>query len=86
MNRIRFFTRPDCAVCRAALYVIRRVRTDIAFELETVDISAPGNEEWSDAYHDAIPVTHLNGKEIFRGGIDERRLRRLLQTFPQTDV
>ncbi len=61
------------------MYVVERVRRQTDFELEIVDISAPGNEQWSKAYHDDIPVIHLNGKEIFRSGVDERRLRSLLQ-------
>jgi hypothetical protein len=46
--------------------------------LERVDISAPGNERWFDAYRHDIPVVHLNGEEIFRHHVDERRLRELL--------
>ncbi|MHC4698570.1 MAG: glutaredoxin family protein [Planctomycetota bacterium] len=78
MNRITFFTKPDCSLCRSALYVIERVRTHTPFELERVDISAPGNERWFDAYRHDIPVVHLNGEEIFRHHVDERRLRELL--------
>jgi hypothetical protein len=52
----------------------------VDFELDTIDISAPGNDQWSEAYHDTIPVIHLNGKEIFRGGVSEQRLRSLLQS------
>jgi zinc finger CCHC domain-containing protein 8 len=78
MSRITFFTRPDCALCRSALYVIERVRRRHPFDLETVDISARGNERWLEAYKDHIPVIHLDGEEIFRHGVDERRLRELV--------
>ena len=78
MNRITFFTKPDCSLCRGALYVIERVRTHSPFELERVDISAQGNERWFDAYRHDIPVVHLNGEEIFRHRVDERRLREFL--------
>ncbi len=78
MNRVTLFTAPKCASCHAVRYVIHRVRADIAFELETIDVSSPGNERWLEAYRDAIPVVHIDGSEVFRGGIDERRLRRLL--------
>ena len=79
MNRITFFTKPDCSLCRSALYVIERVRTQIPFDLETVDISAEGKEKWFDAYREHIPVAHLNGEEIFRHHVDERSLRALLR-------
>lgn len=76
--RITFFTKPECSLCDAAIYVIKRVRQDIPFELDTVDISGTGNERWRETYCDHIPVVHLNGTEIFRHRVDERTLRRLL--------
>ncbi len=78
MNRVAFFTKPDCTLCGGAWYVIERVRAQIPFEVEQVDISAPGNEAWFAAYQHDIPVVHLNGQEIFRHRVDERHLRRLL--------
>ncbi len=44
-----------------------------------VDATAPGNEKWLEEYRHHIPVVHLNGKEILRHGVDERRLRELLR-------
>ncbi len=79
MKRVTFFTKPDCSLCRAALYVVRRVRNGLPFELECIDISAAGNEKWFHAYRDDIPVVHLNNREVFRHHVDERRLRELLQ-------
>lgn len=78
MHVVTFFTKPDCSLCDAALYVVRRVSTKIPFELREMDISAPGNEEWYDAYRNDIPVLHLNGVEVFRHRVDEHRFRKLL--------
>lgn len=78
MNRITFFTKPDCSLCRGAMYVVSRVRNDHHFELDVVDISSAGNEKWAEAYRDHIPVIHLNGREIFRHRVDEKRLREWL--------
>ncbi len=78
MSRVTFFTKPDCSLCDGALYVVERVRSKIPFELETVDISAAGNEKWFELYHNDIPVVHLDGVEIFRHHVDERRLREAL--------
>ena len=78
MHKITFFTKPDCSLCDGALYVISRVRAQINFDLETVDISAPGNQKWFDAYQHHIPVVHLDGQEIFRHHVHERQLRDLL--------
>lgn len=79
MNRITFFTRPDCTLCRSALYVIERVRAKRPFLLEQIDISAEHHRKWFEVYRDDIPVVHLNGTEIFRHHVDEQRLRELLQ-------
>lgn len=76
--KITFFTKPDCTLCDGAMYVIKRVRTTVAFEIESVDITAPGNERWFEAYRHDIPVVHLNGTEIFRHRVGERELRTLL--------
>ena len=78
MNRITFFTKPDCSLCSSALYVIERVRAKLPFDLESVDITTPGNERWLESYKNDIPVVHLNGEEIFRHHVDERKLRAFL--------
>ncbi len=79
MTRITLFTRPDCSLCRSALYVIERVRGQMPFELEVVDISAKGNERWCDEYKDHIPVVHVDGRELFRHRVDQRRLREAVE-------
>jgi len=76
---ITFFTRPDCSLCDAALFVLRRVRAAHPFELAVVNIDEPGQESWHAAYRHDIPVVHLNGVEIFRHRIDERCLRAILR-------
>ncbi len=78
MNKITFFTRPDCSLCRGAWYVIQRVRKRIPFDLESINISLSEHKSWFDAYRNDIPVVHLNGEEIFRHRVDEGRLRELL--------
>jgi len=79
MPRLTFFTRPGCHLCDAALFVVHKVRQAIPFDLELVDISAPGHEAWADQYRDHIPVLHLDGREVLRHRVDERRLRELLR-------
>lgn len=79
MNKITLFTKNDCGLCGGVLFVIQKVRRAIPFDLELVDITAPGQEAWLDAYENDIPVVHLNDQEIFRHRIDEASLRRLLK-------
>lgn len=58
--------------------MVERVRARLPFELESVDITSAGNERWFESYKNHIPVVHLNGEEIFRHRVDERKLRVLL--------
>ncbi len=75
MRKITFFTKVDCTLCTGALYVVKRVKQGIDFELEIVDIAEPGNEIWFEQYRNDIPVVHLDGQEIFRHRVNERSLR-----------
>ncbi len=86
MNRITFFTRADCQLCDAALFVVKKVGRSLPFEFELVDISAPGSETWADLYGEHIPVVHLDGREVFRHRVDERRLRQLLRETNERDA
>ena len=79
MNRVTLFTKEECCLCSSALFELNRVRHRCPFELELVDITAPGQQAWLAAYQNDIPVVHLNGKEIFRHRIDGKRLRELLE-------
>lgn len=85
MNRVTFFTKSDCSLCRSALYVVERVRKRMAFELECLDISAQGQERWLEAYRHDIPVVHLNGREIFRHRVSEQTLERHLKEATQAE-
>ncbi len=78
MHRVTFFSRPECSLCRAAWFVVQRVRARVPFDVDVIDISTPGNESWLEAYKNDIPVVHLNEREVFRHRIDERSFVRLL--------
>ena len=78
-DRVRLFTRAGCGLCQGVLYVLRRVQRSFPFELEVVDIEAPGQEAWRQAYGEHIPVVHLNGREIARHRLDEKTLRTCLE-------
>lgn len=75
---VTFFTKADCSLCDAALFVVEKVRQQIPFDLQRVDITAPGFEITFRRYCHDIPVIHINGREVFRHRVDERTLRREL--------
>jgi len=78
MKRVRFFTRADCHLCHAALFVVQRVRKSISFELELVDIDAPDQVRSRAAFSDHIPVVEVDGCEFCRHRVSEGDFRRRL--------
>jgi hypothetical protein len=75
---LTFLTKPDCSLCDAAWFVVQKVACQSGLPVEKVDISAPGAERWSALYANDIPVVLLDGQEIVRHHVDERRLRKAL--------
>jgi glutaredoxin len=74
---ITLFSKPDCHLCDRAKEVLNRCRQRAAFEIEVVDISQ--NPELLTRYGRDIPVILLDGREIARHFVRERKLLELLQ-------
>jgi glutaredoxin len=74
---ITIYSKPDCHLCDRAKEVIERCRAKVEFAIEVVDISQ--NPELLERYHDDIPVILLDGNEIARHFVRERKLLELLQ-------
>lgn len=79
MRRITFYTRDDCHLCDSARFVLDRVRRDIPFELEVIDVDSTGREAEREKYTHHVPVIHLDGVEISRHRLAERCLREWLR-------
>ena len=77
MHRIVIYSKPDCHLCERAKEVVERCRQQIDFAVEIVDISQ--NSELLDRYGHDIPVILLDGEEIARHFVRERKLLELLQ-------
>lgn len=77
MALITIYSKPGCHLCERAKGVIERCRTKAEFAIEIVDISQ--NPELLDRYRDDIPVILLDGNEIARHFVRERKLLELLQ-------
>ena len=69
---VTIYSKPGCHLCDRAKEVVARCRT----EFEVVDIT--GNEELEARYGHDIPVILLDGEEIARHVIRERKLLELL--------
>ncbi len=78
MIELTFLTRPECGLCDAALFVVRKVQRLYPFAVQEVDISSPGNEKWLDAYSEHIPVILCDGNEVCRHRVNEADFRRFI--------
>jgi Glutaredoxin-like domain (DUF836) len=80
LPRVRFFTKDGCHLCESAWFIVNKLRQRIDFDLERVDIMAPRHKTWYALYTNDIPVVHVNGQEVSRHRVDERKLRERLES------
>ncbi|HTN75003.1 MAG TPA: glutaredoxin family protein, partial [Pirellulaceae bacterium] len=71
-RQVIVYTRPGCHLCDDACEVLQR------YGLEPELINIDTDAQLVAAYGYSIPVVVFDGKERFRGHIDERLLERLL--------
>ena len=83
MKKLTLYTRSDCHLCDVALESIERVRSDVVFDLEKIDISA--DSELSERYGELIPVGRIDGVTAFEYRMDEQRLRDMLADAPAAE-
>ncbi|HUJ10895.1 MAG TPA: glutaredoxin family protein [Verrucomicrobiae bacterium] len=77
MHRIVIYSNLGCHLCDRAKEVLDRCQRQVAFEVEVVDISQ--NPELLARYGQDIPVILLDGREVARHFVRERKLLELLQ-------
>ena len=76
-HQVTIYSKPDCHLCDRAKAVVERCKEKVDFALEVVDISQ--NPALLVRYRDDIPVILLDGSEIARHFVRERKLLELLQ-------
>jgi glutaredoxin len=72
------YTKRDCCLCDDAKAVLARVRTEVPFELEEVDIE--GDPDLLARFGTQIPVVFIEGRKAFKYRIDEAMLVRKLRS------
>jgi glutaredoxin len=72
MYSITLYSREGCHLCDVAADLLSRYH----LQFDVVDIDA--DPELRERYNECVPVVVIDGRERFRGRIDERLLRRLL--------
>jgi glutaredoxin len=75
-HSVRVYHAPGCHLCESALGAIERVRADIEFALEQVDIT--GDPDLERRYRERIPVVEIDGVEAFTYFVHAEVLRRRL--------
>jgi len=74
---VRIYLKPRCSLCEEALSLLHRLRSELGFFLEEVDIRR-STDTW-DRYRHAVPVIAVDGQEVSRLRFDpsavEARLR-----------
>ncbi|GAB3694500.1 glutaredoxin family protein [Actinocorallia lasiicapitis] len=75
---ITLLTRPGCHLCDDARTIVARVAADAGEPWEERDITR--DEKDLAEYHDHIPVTLVDGKQIDFWFVDEKRLRAALSS------
>lgn len=73
---VRVYHAARCHLCEVALNTLERVREEVPFELELVEIT--GDPELERAYRERIPVVEVNGEEAFTYFVHPDALRRRL--------
>jgi len=71
-NDVILYTRIGCHLCDDALALLRR------HGLAPREIDIDADPELRAKFNECVPVVEINGRVRFRGIVDERLLRRLL--------
>ena len=74
---VRVYGARGCHLCESAMRVIERVRAELPFEVEEIDIT--DDPELERRYRERIPVVEIGGQEAFTYFVHPDALRRRLQ-------
>jgi glutaredoxin len=75
-RRVTLYHAAGCHLCESAKRVLARVRAEVPFDLEEVDIG--GEPELERRYRERIPVVAVDGEEAFTFFVHPDGLRRRL--------
>jgi glutaredoxin len=71
--RIRLYVGRDCHLCEIARGELERLRSELGFELEEVDIT--GDPELERRYRTLLPVVEADGEQVSVFRVEEAELR-----------
>ncbi|KAG0231658.1 hypothetical protein BGW41_002123 [Actinomortierella wolfii] len=77
--RLTLFTKDNCGLCSNAKHALTRVQAKVPFNLEEIDIYAPGQEEGQKYMFDVPVLTLKDGKVLMMHRIQEDKLISMLK-------
>ena len=80
--KVQLYTKKECPLCVVAKEIILRVKKEIPFEFEEVDIES--RDDIHEKFKEEIPVVFVNGERGFTSRVNDKRLRRILKRHQST--
>jgi glutaredoxin len=74
--KVQLYGKRDCHLCTVAREILSRVREEIPFDLQEIDIES--DRDLYARFKEEIPVVFVDGKRTFTYRVHEGRLRRIL--------
>jgi glutaredoxin len=75
--KVQLYTKKDCSLCVVAREIVLRVRKEIPFELQEVDIES--RDDLYERFKEEVPAVFVNGEPAFTCRVSEKKLRRILR-------
>jgi glutaredoxin len=76
LQKVTVYTAEGCHLCARALEVVEDARSELAFELEVVNIE--GNPALEERHREHLPVVEIDGVRAFTYFVDPTALRERL--------
>ncbi len=77
---VRLYGAQGCSLCARAGSQLERLQSELAFDLEEVDIT--GVDELEARYREWLPVVEIDGERAFVYFVDEAAFRRKVSQSP----
>lgn len=77
-SKVQLYTKKECCLCVVAREIILKVKKEILFEFQEVDIES--RDELYERFKEEVPVVFVNGERAFVHRVSEKKLRRILRT------
>jgi len=78
VKRVTLYHAAGCHLCERAQGQLARLRAELEFEYEQIDIA--GDDELESRYREWLPVVEIDGERAFVYYLDEAALRRKLSS------